>query len=356
MRISADVLLVGSVPLESGEEVMRTCGRSLGEMVVGLPDGETGDRIVWVTYQAYRVFHEHPQLETVQRPAPVDGLQQWMPKGLDDMWSFRIRDGVDDLRFDDLRYASVARDSYATFKALRDAGDIAPGVRFQVSLPFPESGACWWFQDPEQLARVVPAYADAMRREAEQIFDAIPHEDLVLQWDVCWEVLDVEGIFPWTMTEPPPQERFERMVAQLAPSIPEDVLLGYHLCYADLGHKHMKEPEDLGLCVAMANAAVANSGRRVDFFHMPVPRGRDDDAYFAPLGGLDVAEAKVFLGLVHHTDGEQGTRRRVAAAHSHLAGFGIATECGFGRRPPEHVPDLLDIHKAVAGELRSTTG
>lgn len=94
MSLPADVLLVGSVPLESGEEVMRACGRSLGDRVVGLPDGETGDRIMWVTYQAYRVFHEHPQLDTLQRPTPVDGQEQWMPKGLDDMWSFRIKDGV----------------------------------------------------------------------------------------------------------------------------------------------------------------------------------------------------------------------------------------------------------------------
>jgi hypothetical protein len=27
--------------------------------------------------------------------------------------------------------------------------------------------------------------------------------------------------------------------------------------------------------------------------------------------------------------------------------FGIATECGFGRRPPETVPELLALHRAV---------
>jgi hypothetical protein len=28
--------------------------------------------------------------------------------------------------------------------------------------------------------------------------------------------------------------------------------------------------------------------------------------------------------------------------------FGIATECGFGRRPPETVPGLIDLHREVA--------
>jgi hypothetical protein len=29
----------------------------------------------------------------------------------------------------------------------------------------------------------------------------------------------------------------------------------------------------------------------------------------------------------------------------------VATECGFGRRPPETVPDLLRIHAAVAAPV-----
>jgi hypothetical protein len=28
-------------------------------------------------------------------------------------------------------------------------------------------------------------------------------------------------------------------------------------------------------------------------------------------------------------------------------GFGIATECGFGRRPPAAVADLLGLHRAI---------
>ncbi len=351
MTVDADVMLVGSVPLSGPDEVMRECGSGLGDLVVAIPDGETGDRTLWVTYQAYRVFHEHPQLETLQRPAPVDGQEQWIPKSLDDVWTFGINEGAGELRFDDLKYASVAEASYGIFRKLRDEGVIAPGVRFQVSLPLAESAVAWFFHDPELIAHVLPAYEEALVRELGRINVAIPAEDLSLQWDVCWEVLDQEGVFPWSITEPAPIERFRETIGRLSPHVPEDVLLGYHLCYADLNHKHMKEPVDLRLCVEMANIAATNSGRRVDYFHMPVPRDRDDDAYFEPLSRLNVGDAKVFLGLVHHTDGVDGTRRRVATARRHLDRFGIATECGFGRRPPEHVSALLEIHRTVAGDL-----
>jgi hypothetical protein len=51
---------------------------------------------------------------------------------------------------------------------------------------------------------------------------------------------------------------------------------------------------------------------------------------------------------VHRTDGLAGAKRRLAAAQQVVTDFGIATECGFGRRPPETVPDLIDLHREVA--------
>ena len=113
----------------------------------------------------------------------------------------------------------------------------------------------------------------------------------------------------------------------------------------------MKEPQDLGLSVRMANAAVAESGRRVDWVHMPVPRDRSDDAYFMPLQDLSVGDTQVFIGLVHHTDGLEGTRKRLTTAQKYLKNFGVATECGFGRREPDTLPELLRIHREAAALL-----
>jgi hypothetical protein len=82
---------------------------------------------------------------------------------------------------------------------------------------------------------------------------------------------------------------------------------------------------------------------------MPVPRNRFDDAYFDPLERLAVpAETELCLGLVHYTDGVEGTKRRIATAQRHIPRFSIATECGFGRRDPATIPELLHIHAVVA--------
>jgi hypothetical protein len=81
---------------------------------------------------------------------------------------------------------------------------------------------------------------------------------------------------------------------------------------------------------------------------MPVPRDRDDAAYYQPLADLHLRpETKLYLGLIHLTDGLEGTRRRMAIAAKFTNDFGVATECGFGRRPPQTIADLLKLHAAA---------
>ena len=80
--------------------------------------------------------------------------------------------------------------------------------------------------------------------------------------------------------------------------------------------------------------------------HMPVPRDRADDAYFEPLNQLAMPpETRLILGLVHHTDGVAGTKGRMATADKFVADYDLATECGFGRRDPSTIEDLLRIHR-----------
>jgi hypothetical protein len=94
-----NLLLVGSVPLKSVEEVMRTFGGALGPYLPAIPDGEVGERRSWVLRLSYQVFNGHIDLETIQRPARVNGIEQLMPRGYDDVWQFKVKDGVDVVRF-----------------------------------------------------------------------------------------------------------------------------------------------------------------------------------------------------------------------------------------------------------------
>ena len=103
------------------------------------------------------------------------------------------------------------------------------------------------------------------------------------------------------------------------------------------------------MMVAVANALTSALKRPIDYVHMPVPRDRSDDAYFAPLADLRLAPAtELYLGLVHVTGGIDGIRKRIAAARRVRDDFGIGTECGFGRRQPETIAALLHLHAEAA--------
>jgi hypothetical protein len=145
------------------------------------------------------------------------------------------------------------------------------------------------------------------------------------------------------------QETFSNILVELGNRVPCDIDLLYHLCYGDSGHKHVVEPSDMSDMVEFANRLSQQIKRPIQLIHMPVPRNRADDAYFAPLQRLRLRpETELCLGVVHYTDGVGGTKRRIDTASRHVSRFSIATECGFGRRDPGTVPELLRIHAAVA--------
>ena len=101
--------------------------------------------------------------------------------------------------------------------------------------------------------------------------------------------------------------------------------------------------------VEITNGIVQAASRSVDWVHMPLPRERDDAGYVAPLRDLRLpSSTRLYFGLVHYTDGVAGTRRRMAVAASAYPEFGIATECGLGRRVGQDMPTLLRIHAEAA--------
>src|SRR5437870_1338407 len=104
------VLLVGSVPLTSAEEVFRTTSAILSERLRRIPDGETGVRTNWIGWQiAFLASNSH--LEVV----PPD------PNAYAPLPHFKLRAPVasGDIVFDQLGYADAAKASYALFSQLK---------------------------------------------------------------------------------------------------------------------------------------------------------------------------------------------------------------------------------------------
>ena len=354
-----DVHLVGSVGLGSAGEVFRTVSSLIGDRVHRIPDGETGARSSWIHWNR-AVFEDNAALELdpVEKAAgrrltsETEGIRRWgggtaRAQGAPPPPRLRVRDGIgaDDIVFQPLGHAEYAKKSYAVFRSLRDDGAIRTGTRFQVSLPTAAA---------MMNGHIVPSHhrtveAPLTRRLFADVADmcaAIPHHDLGLQWDIPCEMSQWEGVRPAWFADVK-EGVIERLVRHID-SVPATVQLGLHFCYGSYGGRHWMEPKDTANCVEVHNRVVEKIARPLHWIHLPVPIERDDDAYYAPLSGLKRRSAtELYLGLIHHQDGVDGTRRRIASAARFVANFGIATECGFGRRPPETIPDLLKLHAAI---------
>lgn len=339
-------LLCGSVPLASSDEVFRVVGEELGRYVKRIPDGETGERSGWTGWSA-QVFWR------------VDGIEEKYPfymeisprtQGLADGYS------VADIKYPNLEYADAALASYESFTQYKRVGKLAPDVRFQVSLPTPAAILSPAVGVPE-FSALEPGYEAAFMAELKRILDGIPHGELAIQWDVCLEVWFKEGLVESPFS--PVDEGITERLTRYSAAVPDDVELGFHLCYGDYQHQHLAQPTDCRACVDIFNAASDAIERSIEWVHIPVPIERDDDAYFAPLDELRLRkETELYLGLVHFRDGADGARRRIATANRHASSFGVATECGMGRRPPERggsndtLRELLRVHARVAEPLR----
>jgi hypothetical protein len=346
--LTNDLLLVGSLPVDSTEAAFRAGAELFGDLVFALPDGETGPRAGWVGYEREWLVRPHPDIEIVVETESPTGI----PRHAYEMPIFKVRDGVDEVRWETWPRIDEALTSYRTFRDLRYQGVVPEGVRFQIGLPFPASALMGFKAD---FARDYPivsrAFEDLVAREVARLLDEIPCEDLAVQWDVCYEVLDIEGVLAWTSDGA--WERFTGPVQRLTRLFPEEVLVGYHLCYGTFPEWPMFEARDMGELVRMANYAVAESGRPIDWLHMAGPRylRSEDESFFAALADLEVGATRTFLGIVLPLDGVSGLKRRHATARIYLRDFGVAMYCGFGRQPGKDGDETMRDHSETVGAI-----
>jgi SAM-dependent methyltransferase len=254
--------------------------------------------------------------------------------------------------FEALGYAEAAIASYRVFARLKRDGLVPVACRFQVCLPTPLAPISA-FVVPEHQALLERVYEEGLLGELRLILREVPHDQLAVQWDTNFEFGMLEGVFP-VWFDDVKGGILERLL-RLSRQVPADVELGYHFCYGDVQHRHFKEPADAAKLVDVANALAASLGRPLNWIHLPVPRDRVDPAYYAPLAELRLRpETELYLGVVHHTDGVEGSARRMDAAGACVTGFGIATECGWGRRAPATIPELLRIHRELSAPVQQT--
>ena len=333
-RAVRGVLLVGSVPLSTPDEVFSAIAGALGDRIQRVPDGETGSRSDWIVWQ-YPVLSARPEFEVCP---PGEHPYRSLPR-------LRLRDGAEGvatLRFGELGYAAAALASYRVFAKAKRDGVVPAHCRFQVCLPTPLSPVTA-FVAPEHRALVEPVYEAAMASEVAQLLAAIPHDQLALQWDANFEFAMIDGLLPCWFDEP--RAGVVQRLQRLAELVPADVELGFHFCHDHDRLRH-DAPYDARRMVEIANALSAVLARPLNWLHLPVPSGRLDVTFFEKLAPLSLRpETELYLGLVHLGEGQMGLDARVTAARRYLKRFGIATECGWGRHRPGDITELARLHR-----------
>jgi hypothetical protein len=330
------VHIVGSVCLKSNTDVFTRLTTALPTQLKRISDGETGERDYFVFWQrgSFKPF-----------------LVNWFGERQEDPPESWTIEPIN------TRYDVHAFESYKEFCHLRDEGVIQKGVRFQVCLPTPVNILSVTVL-PQYHSEVEPLLEAALMAAARRIQDSIPKEDLAIQWDMAIDIAFIE--FSKFDTQPdwkppyiadawfsPVREGIIERAVRVMKCIDNNVPMGVHLCYGDCGHVHFLQPENMKLMVELANEMSTAMGRNFDWIHMPVPKDRADDAYFAPLKVLKSGPgAELVLGLAHAGDLE-GTKKRIEVAGKFAETFAVSTECGMGRMKDDEFDDALQVLAAV---------
>ena len=288
-RVTSELLLVGSLPVDSTETAFRAGAELFGDMVFALPDGETGPRAAWVGYERETLARPNPEVIVVSETESPTGR----PRHAYETPVFGIREGVTELHFDRWPRIDDAIESYRVFRALRDEGVIPTGLRFQVGLPFPASALNAFKADfASDYPKAERGFEKLVARELERMLAEIPAEDLAIQWDCAYETQDIEGVLAWTT-----EGGWERFA----------------------GPRYLRS---------------------------------EDRNFFRPLVDLEPGPARVFLGIVLPIDGVSGLERRHRTASRYLSDFGVAMYCGFGRQPGADGMETMREHRRVARSIK----
>jgi len=337
------VHLVGSIPCPDAETAFRTVAGAVGPHLRRITDGETGRRKRWIGFVG-DILAAHPDLE-VDPDTPPFPFIQWDGKLVYEIEQLRFRDGADPATMAfETGYADDAIRSFAVFDRLQSEGVIPAGVKYQICSATPLAISAMYVVASARDA-FTEAYTRHLLGEVQRIAAALPHDRISYQWDVCQEVLIWEGYLAQPANY---KQDIFALLGRIGDAVPADIDLGYHLCYGSPKDEHCIQPADMANLAEIANGIVGVVQRRVQYIHMPVPKDRNDDAYFQPLDGLALPDGTaLYLGLIHDGD-PAGNAGKLARARSHAAVAGVAAECGLGRGNPDRLLDILEEHRRAA--------
>lgn len=344
MTVPKDIHLVGSIPLPSSEAVFESISSALGPHLARLPDGETGDRGRWISFQ-HTMLTEHPAVmnNPMGRTFPTRDLDGNVRR-VNELFVLNPEMPVAQINFLPLGYTQAALDSWQVFQQRQADGVIPAHVRFQVSVPTPFATGLLYFH-PDAHETYIDLMKAALLHEVAEICAAIPHDKLAIQWDCCQEILQLEGYFPddWAYDG----TYMATTVAALGDAIPSEVELGYHFCYGSPVDAPLVRQNDMGVVVDFCNQINKQLTRPLNFVHLPVSQPDADDDFFRPLQNLTLGVVtQVYLGILHPKV-SGGDAARIHKAQQFLPSFGVSTECGWGRKAEESVDDLLQVHLAA---------
>jgi hypothetical protein len=336
--------LVGSLPFADAREAMGESLDRLGKTLPYVPDGETGERKDFVIHLGARMS---------RNPGLVATPIRFRLLGMDEeTYRFRIRRGKQpEFPLGELGYFHDWESSLELFYEMREEYG-RPDLKYQMSVASALSVASMFFRNPLDIKRIIGPMRDGLQAE---IAAAVEKDRgaLVVQLDAPGEQAFVAAIERFA----PPfaarvSRRMARQIVEHVRNVPEDVLLGVHLCLGDANNRRGITPRTASAIVRLANDCFTEfeGVRRLDFLHIPLV-DTDDPRHFAPLKNLRLPESTRLIAGMVYEDGHDANQTRLSHTTEAL-GFtpDVACACGMGRRTPDVARVLLDEMVLLANE------
>jgi len=335
------VHLVGTVPADDTKAALELFADKLGDRLPPwVPDGETGARLNWIQ-RIVEDLRRHPDLRLAQ-----DG--DWSDYGKTPSFEVAPNRSFTTL---DLDYFQYFEQSWPAFQEFR--GSLDRPVSLQVGIPghLDLALGAFGFKPAAALRNVAP-FRDATVREITLIQNTAG-DDVVFQMEIPIPLILLTRL-P-RRSQPLAAGRIAAELLKVVRRTRRGTRFGIHLCYGDMNHRSMAEPEDTRPAVLLANSLVKQwpQAQTLEFVHMPFGRGIEpppaDDEFYSQLAELRLSPGVRFAaGIVHEARGVEELRRLRDRIERLVGGsVDLAAACGLGRRDRDRAERNLELARAL---------